>query len=123
MTIKEVCKKYNITADTLRYYEKIGVIPDVNRTSGGIRDYNEEDIKWVENALCMRNAGLPVGAISEYVRLYRMGNDTLLERKALLESQRAELIKQIEHMQETVERLNHKISKYEEAIVTGELDC
>ena len=52
MTIKEVCEKYDITADTLRYYERVGVIPPVTRTAGGIRNYREEDIGWVENAIC-----------------------------------------------------------------------
>ncbi len=55
MTIKEVCEKYDITPDTLRYYERVGVIPDVTRTAGGIRNYTEEDIKWIdcyENNLC-----------------------------------------------------------------------
>ena len=55
MTIKEVCEKYDITSDTLRYYERVGVIPEVSRTKGGIRDFSEEDIKWVENAICMRS--------------------------------------------------------------------
>ena len=65
MTIKEVCEKYGITADTLRYYERVGVIPIVSRTKGGKRDYSEQDIAWVENAICMRNAGLPVEMLIE----------------------------------------------------------
>ena len=56
MTIKEVSEKYGISQDTLRYYERVKVIPAVTRTSGGIRDYQEEDLKWVELAVCMRNA-------------------------------------------------------------------
>ena len=60
MTIKEVCEKFDITADTLRYYERVGVTPPVSRTAGGIRDYREEDIAWVENAICFRDAGMPV---------------------------------------------------------------
>ena len=60
MTIKEVCEKYDITPDTLRYYERVGVIPEVHRTKGGIRDFTDEDIAWVENAICMRSAGVPV---------------------------------------------------------------
>ncbi len=60
MTIKEVSEKYNISADTLRYYERIGMIPPVHRTSGGIRDYNDEDLGWVEMSICMRSAGLPI---------------------------------------------------------------
>ena len=58
MTIKEVSEKYGISQDTLRYYERVKVIPAVTRTSGGIRDYQEEDLKWVELAVCMRNAGM-----------------------------------------------------------------
>ena len=53
MTIKEVCEIYGLTPDTLRYYERVGVIPEVARTAGGIRDYKEEDIKWVENCIYM----------------------------------------------------------------------
>lgn len=58
MTIKEVSQKYNISQDTLRYYERVGLIPTVARTSGGIRNYTENDLGWVENAICMRNAGV-----------------------------------------------------------------
>ena len=76
MTIKEVCEKYGITPDTLRYYERVGVIPTVARTKGGIRDYSEEDIRWVENAICMRSAGLPVEMLIEYVQLFREGDST-----------------------------------------------
>ena len=58
MTIKEVSEKYHITQDTLRYYERVGMIPKVTRTPSGIRNYQPEDLGWVELALCMRNAGL-----------------------------------------------------------------
>lgn len=60
MTITEVSKKYNLSADTLRYYERIKLLPSVNRTSGGIRDYTDEDCNWVEFIKCMRGAGLSV---------------------------------------------------------------
>ncbi len=63
MTIKEVSEKYGVTQDTLRYYERVGMIPRVTRTAGGIRDYMEKDLEWVELAVCMRNAGLPVEAM------------------------------------------------------------
>ena len=59
MTIKEVSEKYDISQDTLRYYERIGMIPPVTRTSSGIRDYQESDLGWVEHVICMRSAGLP----------------------------------------------------------------
>ena len=60
MTIKEVCSRFNVSPDTLRYYERVGVIPEVHRTAGGIRDYNDDDIKWVETATCFRSAGMPI---------------------------------------------------------------
>ena len=56
MTIKEVSEKYDISQDTLRYYERIGMIPPVTRTSSGIRDYQESDLGWVEHVICMRSA-------------------------------------------------------------------
>ena len=76
MTIKEVSQKYNISQDTLRYYERVGLIPTVARTSGGIRNYTENDLGWVENAICMRNAGAPIEALIEYVKLYQEGDET-----------------------------------------------
>lgn len=88
MTIKEVSEKYGISSDTLRYYERVGMIPPVERTEGGIRNYGEDDIKWVELVLCMRSAGLPIEAIIEYVRLSRLGDSTFKARLELLSEQR-----------------------------------
>lgn len=122
MTIKEVSEKFGITADTLRYYERIGMIPPVHRTSGGIRDYNEHDIGWVELAVCMRNAGLPVEAIIEYVKLSFEGDNTIQARLHLLEEQREKLLEQKSQIDKTLERLNYKISRYEEAVKTGKLN-
>ena len=121
MTIKEVCKKYGITADTLRYYEKVGVIPIVGRTKGGKRDYSEQDIGWVENAICMRNAGLPVEMLIEYVRLFQEGDGTFQARRDLLAEAREEILGQISKYQATLNKLNYKISLYDEAIRTGVL--
>lgn len=119
LTIKEVCEQYDITADTLRYYERVGVIPPVTRTSGGIRNFTEEDLKWVKNAICMRNAGLPVEMLIEYVQLFRQGDETIEARRNLLVDARDELEAQMKSYQETLDRLNYKISRYEEAMRTG----
>ncbi len=121
MNIKEVSEKYSISPDTLRYYERVGMIPEVTRTPGGIRDYQEKDIGWVELAKCMRSAGLPVEAMIEYVRLYQKGESTIPARLKLLQEQRQVLLKQKEQMEITLERLNYKIERYESAIKTGEL--
>lgn len=96
MTIKEVSEKYGISSYTLRYYERVGMIPPVERTEGGIRNYGEDDIKWVELVLCMRSAGLPIEAIIEYVRLSRLGDSTFKACLELLSEQREALISQKE---------------------------
>ena len=121
MTIKEVSEKYGLTQDTLRYYERVGMIPAVRRTAGGIRDYGESDLGWVELAVCMRSAGLPVEALIEYVRLFREGDSTIPARAQLLRDQRDALLEQRAKIDATLERLNYKISRYEEAERTGVL--
>ena len=120
MTITEVSEKYDLTQDTLRYYERIGLIPHVNRNKSGNRDYSEEDCRWVEFIKCMRNAGLPIEALIEYVTLFQQGDETVEARKELLTEQRKQLIQKMEDMQKTLERLNYKIDVYEGAVVKKE---
>ena len=120
MTVSEVSRKYDISQDTLRYYERIGLIPHVNRTKSGIRDYTEEDCNWVEFIKCMRNAGLSIEVLIEYVGLFQQGDETIESRKELFVEQRRQLLKRMEDMQKTLERLNYKISVYEGAVVDAE---
>lgn len=121
LTIKEVSEKYNISQDTLRYYERVGMIPPVTRTASGIRDYQAEDLGWVELAKCMRSAGLPVEAMIEYVRLVQEGDSTLAARLQLLTDQKELLLEQKNKIDTTLKRLNYKISRYEIAVKTGKL--
>ncbi len=121
MRIKDVCEKYGISPDTLRYYEKAGAIPEVNRTEGGRRDYRETDLGWVENAICMRSAGLSMEAIAEYVRLFKSGDETIPARLQLLTDQRVEILKQKEMLEATLKKLDYKIFCYEQALKTGRL--
>ena len=121
MTIKEVSEKFNISQDTLRYYERVGMIPPVTRTSGGIRDYQESDLGWVELAICMRSAGLPVEALIEYVKLTQEGDKTIEARLQLLSEQRESLIEQQKKINDTLKRLDYNIGRYEEAVKTGKL--
>lgn len=121
MTIKEVSEKYEISQDTLRYYERVGMIPTVTRTAGGIRNYSEEDLRWVGLAKCMRSAGLLVEAMIEYVRLFQEGDSTIPARLQLLVDQREALLEQRRQIDATLNRLNYKISRYEKAVQTGVL--
>ena len=114
MTIAEVSKTFGLTADTLRYYERIGLIPPVKRSSSGIRDYDEKDFNWVEFIKCMRGVGIPVEMLIEYVAMFRLGKETIAARKALLVEQRQQLADKIVAMQAVLERLDMKIDGYEE---------
>ncbi len=119
MTIKEISEKYDISQHTLRYYERVGMVPPVTRTASGICDYQEEDIRWVELAKCMRSAGLPVETMIEYVKLTQEGDTTIPARLQLLKDQKDLLLEQKSKIDETLERLNYKISRYEIAVETG----
>lgn len=122
MTITEISEKYDLSQDTLRYYERIGLIPKVNRNKSGIRDYTENDCKWVEFAKCMRLAGLPIEVLIDYVSLFQQGDDTSVARKAILVEQRDILAKRLEDMQKTFDRLNYKIDRYEKILLSKEKD-
>lgn len=117
MTISEVSRKFDVSQDTLRYYERIGLLPSVKRTESGIRDYTEEDCNWVEFIKCMRNAGLPIEVLIEYVALFQQGDSTIEARKELFIEQRRLLLARMEEMQKTLERLDYKIAKYEQNVV------
>ena len=121
MTIKEVSEEFGISQDTLRYYERVGLIPPVTRTSSGNRDYQESDLGWVENAVCMRTAGVPIEALIEYVKLYQMGDTTFEARRQLLQEQYDALQEQKEQIEATMKRLAYKVSRYEKAVQTGVL--
>ncbi len=120
MSITEVSKKYGLSPDTLRYYERIGLIPPVHRTAGGVRDYTEADCNWVEFIKCMRGAGIQVEALIDYISLFQQGDATADARKQILIEQRDQLQERLQEMQATLERLNAKIEHYEEIIVPAE---
>ena len=120
MKIAEVSEQYGLSTDTLRYYERVGLIPPVNRTESGIRDYNELDLRRVDFVKCMRSAGLPVEVLIEYVALVQQGDETIEDRKEILKHQREQLAARMEEMQKTLDLLDHKIEVYEKALLKRE---
>lgn len=120
MKIAEVSEQYGLSSDTLRYYERIGLIPPVNRNDSGIRDYTELDVKRVEFIKCMRSAGLPIEALIEYIGLVQMGDDTIQARKEILKEQRELLVARMKEMQKTLDILDYKIAGYENAVLIKE---
>lgn len=114
MTIAEVSKKYDLTPDTLRYYERIGLLSNIPGTKNGIRDYDEPSCKRIEFIKCMRNAGVEIEILIEYMTLFNKGKSTVDARKKLLEEQREKLLEKQKNINETIDRLNYKIELYEE---------
>jgi len=120
MKIAEISEKYGLSTDTLRYYERIGLIPPVNRNDSGVRNYSEVDEKRVSFIKCMRSAGLPIEALIEYMALVQQGDQTSEARKEILMEQRDLLTARMAEMQKTLDLLNYKISVYEQTILAKE---
>ena len=120
MRISEVSESCHISSDTLRYYERIGLVPSIKRTRGGIREYNELDVKRIEFIKCMRNAGLSIEMLIEYFNLFEQGDETTEARKDLLKEQREVLASKIAELQKTLDYLDYKIAAYESHILPAE---
>jgi len=120
MKIAEVGERYGISLDTLRYYERIGLIPPVHRNEGGIRDYNDLDLRRVEFIKCMRSAGLPIEVLIDYMGLVQQGDQTMEARREILKEQRELLWARMREMQKTLDILDHKIEVYENAVLKKE---
>ena len=120
MKIAEASEQFDLSTDTLRYYERVGLIPPVHRNESGIRDYNELDLRRVDFIKCMRSAGLPIEVLIEYVALVQQGDTTIEARKDILKEQRALLLARMKEMQKTLDILNHKVEVYVKAVLKKE---
>jgi DNA-binding transcriptional MerR regulator len=120
MKIAKVSEQYGISSDTLRYYERIRLIPPVNRNGSGVRDYSELDLKRVEFIKCMRRAGLPIEVLIEYFGLVQQGDSTIEARKEILKEQRMHFAAKMEELQKTLDLLDYKIALYENAVLKKE---
>ncbi len=112
MTISEVSKMFDLSQDTIRYYERIGLISRIARKPSGVRDFSDDDCKSIHFVKCMRNAGMPIEVLIEYVSLVAQGESTEAARQELLTEQRKILIDKVEEMKQTIERLDYKIELY-----------
>ena len=120
MRISEVSQQTEVTIDTLRYYERVGLLPPISRTESGIRDYDALDVKRIEFIKCLRRVGLPIEVLIEYFRLVQEGDQTVEARKGILLEQREKLIQNMSELQETLDLLDYKIGVYEQAILKFE---
>lgn len=120
MNIKLVSAETNVSADTIRYYERIGLIPPVQRNENGVRIFDDEDLRWITFSRQMRKAGLSIESLIEYLSLFREGDDTAPARVELLKEQRNELQDRIDMMQSALDRLDFKIDNYASHMIPAE---
>ncbi|WP_185380381.1 MerR family transcriptional regulator [Listeria immobilis] len=120
MNIKEASETTGVSADTIRYYERIGLIPNISRNENGVRKFDEEDLRWIDFSRQMRRAGISIEALIDYLALFREGEKTLESRMELLKEQRAELQDRIDMMQEALERLDFKIENYDTHLIPAQ---
>jgi len=116
MKIKEVSQKFGLSQDTLRYYEKIGLIDYVQRNSQGIRDYQDKDLQRLEFVCCMRDAGVSIEVLRQYIKLNDIGDETIEERKNLLIQERKKLLEKQAIIQYSLDKLEYKINNYEQIL-------
>lgn len=114
MTSKEVCIKLGMSHDTLRYYERIGLLPRIKRDEKGYREFDESDCKLISFIKCMRGAGMSIKALMEYFELFQQGDETITARKELLEIEYVKMKKKKKEIEESMDRLEKKILIYEE---------
>ena len=120
MKIAEVSKRYGVSTDTLRYYERIGLLRHVPRNRSGIRDYDEASCNAVEFVKCMRDAGMSIESLVEYMELIEQGDETRAARKELLARQSIAIRERIADLERALERLEYKIENYDEIMADSE---
>jgi DNA-binding transcriptional MerR regulator len=121
-TIKEVSDKVNLSAHTLRYYEKEGLLPYVQRNKHGNRLFGDEDIEWIGLICCLRDTGMPVAEIKHYVDLCMKGDETIQTRRQIILNQKKFIEEQMEEMQVHLDKVNKKLEYYDSLVASGHED-
>lgn len=115
MTIKEASEKTGISIDNLRYYERIGLIPEVPRNSSGIRNYDEITLSWIDFVMRFKRGGMALESIREYVQLALKGEETKPARKDILLEAKEDLEAKMAEIQESLDVINYKLDTYDQA--------
>lgn len=120
MNIKKVSELTGVSADTIRYYERIGLIPPVTRNQSGVRNFSDRDISVLEFVRFFRGAGVSVESLIDYIGLVEQGDSTIGARLAILQEEREKLEERVSKLQAALDRLNHKIDNYQNKVVPRE---
>lgn len=118
-TVGEMARLLGVPSSTLRYYDKEGLLPFVERSNGGVRQFHEKDFEWLQIIGCLKQAGMSIKDIRAYIRLTLEGDETIPERLQLFYHQRQLLQEQMAQLQRTMDTLNYKCWFYETAQAAG----
>jgi DNA-binding transcriptional MerR regulator len=118
-TIRQVAEKMGVTVPTLRYYDKEGLLPFVDKKPNGTRVFKDEDFNWLGIITCMKNSGMPIKDIKRYMDLCKLGDSTLQERLDIFFERKEDVQSQLDELNIVMEVINHKIQYYQEAIEAG----
>ena len=112
-TISQVAEKFNLTKYTIRYYDKEGLLPFVDRSKAGSREFSDNDLEWLRVICCLKNTGMPIKQIKQYIGWCLQGDATLETRKQLFIKHRQEVLKQIADLQENLKTIDYKLQFYD----------
>lgn len=108
----EMAETCDVTVDTLRYYEREGLLDVIERTDGGQRRYTSHDVAWVQLLRCLRVTALPIREMRRFAELMRIGDAAIPQRVALLEEHRVTVVEQMDELQAALTRIDEKLSHY-----------
>ena len=115
-TVGEMARFLNVSASTLRYYDKEGLLPFVERSNSGIRMFSDKDYEWLKIIECLKKSGLSIKEIRSYIDMTKRGDDSLEERLQLFEERKKDVERQMKELHETLDLLKYKCWYYEMAI-------
>ncbi len=121
-TVGEMAKKIGVAPSTLRYYDKEGLLPFVQRSESGIRMFKEDDMEWLSLIECLKKTGMPIKEIKKFVDWVMQGDDTIAQRLALIDQQRKTVLQQMDQLKETLVMLDYKHWYYQTAAEAGTCD-
>lgn len=121
-SIGQVAAKTGLTVHTLRYYEKEGLLPFVRKSSSGLRMFSDNDLSWLSLIECLKETGMSLKGIKQYIDWFREGDSTLPQRLEMFKQQQLKVLAQIEQFQKYLQKIDYKVRLYEEAVKLGSLD-
>lgn len=115
-TMKQACETTGLSYETLKFYCNQGIVPNVKRDKNNHRVFDEKDISWINNLQCLKNCGMSISEMQEYVALCLIGESSIPKRKVILEAKRNRLLEQIKNLQESVAYIDWKQNYYDDIL-------